>query len=87
MDEVTVAAEAIVVVEITEQPQDHRGVVPIHHQDLMAVHQSAQAPGQLGQVLAEATVAATPLIHHEQVQHGQVVQHEPAAPFDKNRPR
>ena len=85
--EVTVAVEAIVVVEIMEQPQDHRGVAPIHHQGLTAVHQSAQAPGRPGQVLAGATAAAVPLIHRERVQHGQAVQHELAAPFDKNRPR
>ena len=78
--EVTAAVEAIVVVEITEQPQDHRGVAPIHHQGLMAVHRSAQAPGQPGQVPVEVTVAAAPLIPHERVQHGQAVL------SDKNRP-
>ena len=61
------AAEATVVVEVI---QDH----PEAPQDLMAVHQYAQAHGRLEQAPAEATAAAL-LAHHERVQHGQAVRY------------
>ena len=76
MEEATVAEVTAVVGVIQDQPE----VAPLHHQGLTAV-QYAQVPGQQGQALAEATVAAVPLVHHAPVQRGQ------AAQCGKNRAR
>ena len=67
------ASDPVEEATVAEVIQDQPEVVP-RHQELTAVQQYAQVPGQLGQALAEATAAA-PLAHQERAQHGQAAQY------------